>query len=57
MSVSRNIGVPLRLRGDSKRSRAERARELLSLVNIDLDIYYDRFPNELSGGEQQRVGV
>jgi len=31
--------------------------ELLKLVGLDPSIYIDKYPNQLSGGEQQRVGV
>ncbi|MCB2293533.1 ABC transporter ATP-binding protein [Clostridium algoriphilum] len=31
--------------------------ELLKLVGLDPDLYIDKYPNQLSGGEQQRVGV
>ena len=35
----------------------ERARELLSLVELPIEQYGNRLPQELSGGQQQRVGV
>lgn len=31
--------------------------ELLELVGLDPDIYINKYPNQLSGGEQQRIGV
>ncbi|MBU3180894.1 ABC transporter ATP-binding protein [Clostridium psychrophilum] len=31
--------------------------ELLKLVGLDPDMYINKYPNQLSGGEQQRVGV
>lgn len=34
----------------------KRAKELMKLVDLP-DSYSDRYPNELSGGEQQRVGL
>src|SRR5690625_6498096 len=35
----------------------KRTQELLAMVGFDPETYYKRMPNELSGGEQQRVGV
>ncbi len=57
MTVEENVGVVLRLLGQSRAERSKRARELLSLVELDPDIYATNFPEELSGGQQQRVGV
>ena len=57
MTVEENVSVVLRLLGRSPMERHERARELLSLVNLDPDVFAQRFPRKLSGGQQQRVGV
>ena len=52
------IGRPLRfylnLRGQQKE---ERIRELLSLIELEPDLYIDRYPDELSGGQKQRVSI
>jgi osmoprotectant transport system ATP-binding protein len=36
---------------------ADRVRELLTLLRLDAAIYADKYPHQLSGGEQQRVGI
>lgn len=57
MTVAQNIAVvPSLLRWDRARTSA-RVDELLALVNLDPARYRHRYPRELSGGEQQRVGV
>lgn len=57
MTVAQNIGVvPSLLQWDTARIAA-RIDELLSLVGLDPARYRSRYPRELSGGEQQRVGV
>jgi osmoprotectant transport system ATP-binding protein len=57
MTAAQNIAiVPQLLQWDSRRTAA-RVDELLALVGLDPDRYRDRYPRELSGGEQQRVGV
>jgi osmoprotectant transport system ATP-binding protein len=57
MTVEENVGMVPRLLGWSARKRRERAQEVLRSVGLDPGIYAGRFPEELSGGEQQRVGV
>ena len=57
MTVEENVSIVLRLLGTPRPKRLERARELLALVELDAGRYAPRFPQELSGGEQQRVGV
>jgi putative ABC transport system ATP-binding protein len=50
-----NVGLPLHLRGWPRRKVDERARELLTLVQLAHRI--DHLPDELSGGERQRVAI
>ncbi|MGA8845825.1 MAG: betaine/proline/choline family ABC transporter ATP-binding protein [Nocardioides sp.] len=57
LTISDNIAtVPKMLGWDKERIRA-RTEELLATVGLDPDVYRDRFPKELSGGQAQRVGV
>jgi osmoprotectant transport system ATP-binding protein len=57
MTVAQNIAiVPELLHWDRERI-ARRVDELLELVGLDPQRYRNRAPRELSGGEQQRVGV
>ncbi|HEY9179559.1 MAG TPA: ATP-binding cassette domain-containing protein, partial [Candidatus Baltobacteraceae bacterium] len=57
MTVAQNIAVvPELLRWDRARIEA-RVDELLQLVGLEPSRYRNRYPRELSGGEQQRVGV
>ena len=57
MSVGENVGITLTLIGWERERRAARVDELLQLVELDPALVRDRRPDELSGGEQQRVGV
>ena len=50
-----NVAFGLEIRGMAKDERMARARELLRLVG--LDEVENQFPDQLSGGMQQRVGV
>ena len=54
-TVRDNVAFPLQVQGQPKSTRWEVSQRCLSLVN--LDGYEDRFPSELSGGMQQRVGL
>ena len=53
LTALENVMVPAELRGD--RTAAERARELLEVTG--LGDRADHYPAQLSGGEQQRVGL
>jgi putative ABC transport system ATP-binding protein len=55
LSCLENVGLPLHLRGWPRRKVDERARELLTLVQLDARM--DHLPDELSGGERQRVAI
>jgi osmoprotectant transport system ATP-binding protein len=57
MRVEDNIAVVPRLLKWDKRRIAARVRELLDLVGLPADTYARRYPSQLSGGEQQRVGL
>jgi putative ABC transport system ATP-binding protein len=50
-----NVGLPLHLRGWPRRKVDERARELLSLVQLSDRLTH--LPEELSGGQRQRVAI
>jgi len=55
MSVERNIGYGLRLRGKSSDEISRRVDELIKLVH--LDEHRTKRPSKLSGGQQQRVAI
>ena len=55
LSCVENVGLPLHLRGWPRKNVDERARELLSLVQLDRRLTH--LPEELSGGERQRVAI
>ncbi len=54
-SVRDNVAFALELRGVEKSARRQTAEDTLKMVQ--LDGWEDRFPDELSGGMQQRVGL
>lgn len=54
-SVQDNVALSLELRGIGKAQRVETAKEKLKLVG--LEEWALRFPDELSGGMKQRVGL
>jgi putative ABC transport system ATP-binding protein len=53
LSALENVSVPLELRGE--RGAEERAAELLGRVGLGDRLHH--YPVQLSGGEQQRVGI
>ncbi|TMR97761.1 quaternary amine ABC transporter ATP-binding protein [Nonomuraea basaltis] len=50
-----NVAFGLEIRGVAKRDRYERAREVVGLVG--LNGFENSYPDQLSGGMQQRVGL
>jgi putative ABC transport system ATP-binding protein len=55
LTAAENVALPLLLAGRSRRLALQRAYECLEQVN--LAHRHDHFPDELSGGEMQRVAV
>jgi osmoprotectant transport system ATP-binding protein len=55
--VGDNIATVPRLLGWPAARVRERVDELLALLRLDPGAYRGKFPHQLSGGEQQRVGV
>lgn len=55
LSCLENVALPLHLRGWSRTKARERARELLTSVQLDHRL--EHLPDELSGGERQRVAI
>lgn len=53
--VAKNIALPLVIGGYSQRIISEQVKTLLAHIKLSHKAH--RFPEELSGGEQQRVGV
>lgn len=54
-SVLENVAFGLKMKGINKRERRERAREMLELMHMG--DYEDHRPQDLSGGEKQRVAL
>lgn len=57
MTVMQNAAVQLEALGWGKVDIKTRINDLLTLVDLDPEIYAERKPSELSGGEAQRVGI
>lgn len=55
LSAAENVALPLLIAGTSTAKALQRARELLSLLGLEHRL--SRYPNQLSGGEQQRVSL
>jgi len=54
-TILENAEYGLEVQGIEKEKRAEKAKEALEMVG--LGSYVDQYPNQLSGGMQQRVGL
>ena len=54
-TVGENIAFPLELRGEDRKTRAEKAAHFAELVG--LRGFENRYPSELSGGMRQRVAL
>ncbi len=56
-SIHQNIATVPRLLGWKKADIDARVTELLTLFKLDAATFAGKYPHQLSGGEQQRVGV
>ena len=56
-SVAHNVATVPRLLGWSLPDTRARVDELLELVGLPAATFRDRYPDELSGGQSQRVGI
>lgn len=57
LTVGENITLIAEMKKWSKKQRISKAKELLLRVGLEPKDYLQRYPAELSGGEQQRVGI
>lgn len=57
LTVAENIALIPEMKGWGKERVASKTVELLEKVGLPTSDYADRKPHELSGGEQQRVGI
>ena len=57
LTVAENIALIPEMKGWSKEEIAKKTKEFLAKVGLPAVDYAHRLPSELSGGEQQRVGI
>ena len=57
LTVAENIALIPEMKGWTKEEIAKKTEELLEKVGLPAAEYGHRLPSELSGGEQQRVGI
>jgi putative ABC transport system ATP-binding protein len=55
LTARENVALPVELDGSGTRAAREAADE--ALASVDMGALGDRFPDDLSGGEQQRVAI
>lgn len=56
-TVQQDIEYGLELRGISKVERAQKAKEALARVGLEPELFWERSPHLLSGGEKRRVVI
>jgi len=55
LTAKENVMLPMLFQEISEEDRAEKAEQLLKLINLEDRM--DHYPNQLSGGQQQRVAI
>ena len=56
LTVGRIVAEPLRLHGESDKTRRQQVEEMLEKVGLRRSVA-ERYPHELSGGQRQRVSI
>lgn len=57
LTVAENIGLIPEMKKINKKEIAKRVDSLLKQVDLDPKVYKSRLPEDLSGGEKQRIGI
>ena len=57
MTVFENIELIPEMKKWPRKERLTKAKDLLTKVGLEPETYLNRYPRDLSGGEQQRVGI
>lgn len=57
LTVAENIGLIPEMKKINKREIDKRVDSLLKQVDLDPKVYKNRLPEDLSGGEKQRIGI
>ena len=57
MTIKDNIEIIPKLEKKKSEEIYKRTIEIMNMVDMNPDEYLNRYPSELSGGEQQRIGV
>lgn len=57
LTVAENIEIIPEMKGWPQAERRKTVKSYLEMVGLDPEQYMDRYPRDLSGGEQQRVGI
>jgi osmoprotectant transport system ATP-binding protein len=57
LTIEENVGMVPRLKKWPKEKITARVAEMLDMVGLPAKKFADRYPNQLSGGQNQRVGV
>lgn len=57
LTVEENIALIPEMKKFDKKLIAEKTKDLLEKVGLNPKLYIKRYPNELSGGEKQRIGI
>lgn len=57
LTVRENIAITPKMKGWSASDLQEELEKMMPILGLDPDQYLNKYPNELSGGEKQRVGI